>query len=474
MDPEPIVRTLARFATAADLSALSAAARDALKLRLLDGLACALGARGEAPVAMLRRYVDEMGGNPTCSLIGGGRTSPDRAALYNGYLVRHLDFNDSYLALGETCHPSDNIAPVLAAAEHAGADGETLLAALAVAYQVQCRLSDEAPVRSRGFDHTVQGSYAAACGVARALGLCEERAASAIAIAGTAFNALRVTRTGALSHWKGLAYPNTAFCAVHAAFLARQGITGPPEVFEGNKGFMDSIAGRFDIDWNREGFERVCRTIVKKYNAEIHSQSVLEALDELRREQGLTGASIAAVEIEIFDVAYHIIGGGEEGDKRSIQTKEQADHSLPYMAAVMLLDGEVTPRQYAPERIRAPDVQALLRRVQVVPGNELSARFPEEVPCRVRVRLEDGRVLERQQVDYAGFHTRPATWVAVASKLDALAPEVPASARRELVHTVQEIETSTAADLAERLARLGAPAARPHPPAPPSAAATAR
>ncbi len=165
----------------------------------------------------------------------------------------------------------------MAAAEYAGASGRELLTALAVAYQVQSRLSDVAPVRSKGFDHTTQGSYAVAAGVSRALSLDEAKTGNAIAIAGTAFNALRVTRTGRLSHWKGLAYPNVGFGATHAVFLAMRGVTGPPEVFEGNKGFMDAIAGQFVIDWSSEDLERVLRTIVKKYNAEIHSSPLLRA-----------------------------------------------------------------------------------------------------------------------------------------------------------------------------------------------------
>src|SRR5207248_9559986 len=104
------------------------------------------------------------------------------------------------------------------------------LTALAIAYQAQCRLSDVAPVRAKGFDHTAQGPYAGAAGVAKALGLDQKGVAHAAAISGTAYNALRVTRTGSLSHWKGLAYPNTAFGATHAAFLAMRGITGPLEV----------------------------------------------------------------------------------------------------------------------------------------------------------------------------------------------------------------------------------------------------
>ena len=199
------VDELARFVSRSHWGHISKPAREHLKLRVLDSLGVALGALDGEPVAMVREQVQEFGGAPLVTLIGAGRSAPDRAALYNGALVRYLDFNDSYLAPGETCHPSDNLAPVLAAAEYAHADGRTLLAALAVAYQVQNRLSEVAPVRAKGFDHTTQGAYAVAAGVARALGLDQDRTANAIAIAGTSLNALRVTRTGELSHWKGLA-----------------------------------------------------------------------------------------------------------------------------------------------------------------------------------------------------------------------------------------------------------------------------
>src|SRR5262249_7006216 len=317
---------MAAFVARASYDDLSEMARGQLKIRVLDSLGCAVGALRGEPVRLLRAQIEDFGGSARSTLIGGGRTSPDQAAFYNGALVRYLDFNDSYLARGETCHPSDNLGATLAAAEYARRSGREFLTALAVAYQVQCRLSEVAPVRAKGFDHTTQGAYAVAAGVSKALGLNQEQAANAIAIAGTAFNALRVTRTGALSHWKGLAYPNMAFGATHTAFLARRGITGPPEVFEGNKGFMDVIAGRYEIDWSKEDLERVTRTIVKKYNAEIHSQSALEGTIELKRENEISAEEVERIEIEIFDVAHNIIGGGEEGDKTIVRTQEQADH----------------------------------------------------------------------------------------------------------------------------------------------------
>ncbi len=451
-----IVHELAEFVVGRSFDDLSEAAVRELKVRVLDSLGCAIGALDGEPIRMLREHLADFGGAPRTTLIAGGRTAPDRAALYNGALVRYLDFNDSYLAKGETCHPSDNLGAVLAASERAKRKGSDLLVALAIAYQVQCRLSDEAPVRSKGFDHTTQGSYAVAAGVSKALGLDASKTANAVAISGTAFNALRVTRTGRLSHWKGLAYPNTGFGGTHAAFLAMRGITGPEEVFEGDKGFMEAIAGKFTIDWAREDLERVTRTILKKYNAEVHSQSATEGILELQREHGFRAEDVERIEIETFDVAFNIIGGGEEGAKTDVRTKEEADHSLPYIVSVALLDGTVMPDQYRPERIVREDVRRLLRKVAVRPTVEYSRRFPQEMPCRIVVHLRDGRVVEKEKRDYEGFHTRPMSWEAVTRKFDTLsAPYAGASLRKEIVSTVRSLEDRKVADLVKLLAGVG-------------------
>ncbi len=448
------VEQLAAFVARATYEDLSGEARQQLKIRVLDALGCALGALDGAPMRALRAQIDLFGGNPLATLIGGGKTAPDRAAFYNAALVRYLDFNDSYLARGETCHPSDNLGAVLAASDYAGGTGKEFLTALAVAYQVQCRLSEVAPVRARGFDHTTQGAYAAAAGVAKALRLDQQQIAHAVAISGTAYNALRVTRTGALSNWKGLAYPNTVFGATHAAFLAMQGITGPLEVFEGNKGFMDAIAGPFRIDWQQENLERVRQTILKQYNAEVHSQSALEGILTLAASRQIRPQEIERVEIAIFDVAYHIIGGGEEGEKQQVRTKEEADHSLPYMVAVALLDGAVTPAQYTPERIGREDVQSLLRKVIVRPDETLSRRFPQEMPCRIRVLLRDGQALSIEQQDYEGFYTRPMSWEKAAEKFARLAaPFTDEHLRQSIEETVKHLEEMEIGQLTDLLAK---------------------
>ena len=279
-----------------------------------------------------------------------------------------------------------------------------------------------------------------------------EHTANALAIAGTAYNALRVTRTGELSHWKGLAAPNTARNGVHAAFMAMNGITGPPEVFEGNKGWMETISGPWELDWGKEDLERVRRTIIKKYNAEIHSQSAIEAALDVKHEHDLQPEEIKSIRIDIFDVAYKIIGGGEEGDKTVVRIKEEADHSLQYMVAVALLDDQVLPAQYSPERIEREDVQTLLREVRVRPDPGYSERFPGEMACKVTITTKDGQEYSKEKRDYEGFFTRPASWETVETKFRFLsAAYAPVDLQEEIIEVVRGLDEAEVRDLTRLL-----------------------
>lgn len=449
------VQELAAFVDRVMLDDLTDQALEQLKIRVLDTIGVAIGALTAGSIASIEGLVKNLGGRPLATLIGGGKTAPDRAAFFNGALSRYLDFMDSYIAGGETCHPSDNLGAVLAAAEAGKGTGASFLTALAVAYQVQTRLSDVAPVRRKGFDHTVQGAYAAAAGAAKALGLTREQIANAIAISGTANNALRVTRTGVLSNWKGLAYPNTAMAATFAALLAARGITGPSAVFEGNKGFKETIAGPFSINWRDEDLEQVRLTILKMHNAEIHAQSAIDAALDIRARSPFAAGAVRSIRLKTFAVARQIIGGGEEGEKQTVRTKEQADHSLPYMIAVALLDGELQPRQYTPGRIGAADVQALLRKVIVSEDANLTARFPQKLPAVLEVELHDGTVLRAERSDYQGFHTNPFNWHAARVKFDRLTTAFTSAAERDAVaDVIATLERRPLEALTSRLASV--------------------
>lgn len=449
-----MVEELATWAAHLQWTDLSKEAIESLKGRLLDSIGVAIGALDGKPIKAIRQMTDDLGGNPLVTLIGGGKTTPDYATFYNGAAIRYLDYNDSYLAKQETCHPSDNIAPVLAAAEYNNISGKEFLLSLGIAYQVQARLSELAPVRKHGFDHTVQGAYGAAAGASRALGLDASGIANAVAISGTTQNALRVTRTGTLSNWKGLAYPNTAMGAVYATLLASYGITGPREVFEGNKGFMDSIAGSFKINWSEENLERVNDTIIKKYNAEIHSQSSIEGILEIRKNEKIEAQDIKQIRLYTFDVAYNIIGGGEEGEKKTIKKKEEADHSLPYMLAVAFLDGQVMPEQYDTIRINSDDVQDLLKKVDVQVSDEYSERFPQEMACRIEIETNEGVIYSIEKQDYEGFTTNPASWDVLLKKYHYLTQNIDQQLASQIATAIQQIDELDITELTLLLGRV--------------------
>src|SRR5438105_10690243 len=145
-----IAQQIAAFATAASWEKMSPAARERLKICVLDALGCAIGALRARPMQILRAHTDAFGGAGLCTLIGGGRCAPDRTAFYNSALVRYIDFSDSYLGEAGTCHPSDNLGAVLAAAEYAAYDGRELITALAVAYQIHCRLVESMAIMKKG------------------------------------------------------------------------------------------------------------------------------------------------------------------------------------------------------------------------------------------------------------------------------------------------------------------------------------
>ncbi|NBB77612.1 MAG: MmgE/PrpD family protein, partial [Bacteroidetes bacterium] len=145
--------------------------------------------------------------------------------------------------------------------------------------------------------------------------------------------------------------------------------------------------------------------------------------------------------IDIFDVAFHIIGGGEEGDKTLVRTKEEADHSLQYMVSAALLDGPVMPEQYEQERIEAEDIQSLLQRVNVSPNQEFSKRFPGEMPVKLTVNLKDGNAFQIEKRDYEKFERLADPYTSI-------------DLREKIIHTIQNFEEHSLSDLTQLLAEV--------------------
>jgi 2-methylcitrate dehydratase len=446
---------IAQFAVNAGPAQLSAEARQRLRLIVLDTVGCALGALSGEPVKAVRGLASEFGGAGQCAIIGGGRAAPDRASLVNGCLVRYLDFMDNYGAKGEVCHPADNFAALLAAAEYADRSGEDLLLALAVAYQVQGLLIESWPTMRAGVNYTTPLAFSVAAGASRLLGLDVGTTAHALALAGVGAVSLATIQAEPVSQWKGLASGEAASRALHNCFLARAGITGPLGVFDGPQGYEQLVGGGSEVDWERQPLDAVLRTSIKKHNAEYQSQTAIEAAIRLKTDQPFDPGEIEAVAVDCSDGAYQVLGGGKYGGKDDCRIKEQADHNLKYLVAVALLDGQVQPEQFATPRINAPDVQDLLRRVSVRSNAAFTRKIPNEMPVRLSVRLRTGRELSIEAVDYDGFHARPMRPDQVRAKFDRLARAViDPGVANEIAAAVDNLESIQVRALAGLLERV--------------------
>jgi 2-methylcitrate dehydratase len=404
--PENLAERLADFTLETRFEDLPRAVVIEAGRRLLDSIACAVAAIDEPAPAIVRRVAARFQIEPAVRLIGGGTSTPEWAAFNNGVHIRYLDCNDTYLSL-EPAHPSDNWAAVMSAGEAARRDGKAWITAAAVAYEVQCRLCDAANIRARGWDHTTYGSLSSTLAAAKLLGLSRARTVHALGIAGTTGTALRVTRAGELSNWKGCAFAFAARNGIFAALLAAAGLTGPAPLFEGELGFFQQVSGPFAIPklgGKEAGDWMLPRTSIKFVPAEYHSQSAIAAAFQLRPEIG-SPRRIKAIEIATFRTAVEIIG--RDPEKWRPQTRETADHSLPYCTAVALVDGTVSPQQFTSRRLSDPALLDLVARTTVVEDPRLTASYPASVPNRVTVTLDDGRALAREVAYPPGHEQNP-------------------------------------------------------------------
>jgi 2-methylcitrate dehydratase len=444
MTATPTVDAIAAFASRASKKSLQADTRKVFKRNILDSLGCAIAALPGAPFTALREQFAEYRSGGTCTLIGGGKTAPDQAALYNSGLVRYVDLLDSYMSPGGLCHPSDNFGAILAAAEHVKASGEDFMLALAVAYEIQCRFTAVVPVMAKGFNHAIQLAISSAAGAGKLFGLTDDQIANAISIATVDNISLTCVHVEPVSQWKGFSPGMTGMRAVYAASLAKRGFTGPSGLFEGPNGLLRMFDQKIDVDWSDDSLDVVKLTVMKKFCSLIHGQPVLEAVLKLKRDNGLTANDVKGVRCDIFQSGYDIAGGGAFGSKDDPQTKEQADYNLKYLISAAILDDKVGPDQLEAERVRAADAHELLRRVEVRPDDAFTSRYPHELNARITIETTDGRKLVREQLGYEGGLANPLSWDRTVEKFHWLSePFADAELRNNIVETVTKIDQNS-------------------------------
>ena len=417
----------------------------AAKVRIIDDIGCAIAGSVSRPATIAVKSVQESKGPHLSTVLGTKRkTDPSLAAFVNGAMARYLDFNDTYDSK-ELSHPSDNIMPVLAVAEAFGRTGKDALLGVVLAYELQCRMCDAANLWKLGWDHVIYGLVSVAGAASRLMGLDAGRTTQAINISLNSHLTMRQLRSGQLSMWKAPAFSNSARNAIFSATLAMNGMTGPAPVFEGDMGFWKQVTGRFSIDTSRFGGKRgsfrIKETLIKQYPAEVRAQAAISSALEARKAIGSVNR-IKSIEIGTNEAGWKIIGKGYE--KWHPKTKETADHSLPYVVAVSLLDGKITTASYSDSKLKDSKVASLMGKTTVVERKEYTKLFNNGGTVNaadVVIRMSDGRTVKKKCIYSKGHPRNPMDDSDIEEKFMGLAvPRIGRDKSRRLLKTVWSLE----------------------------------
>jgi 2-methylcitrate dehydratase len=408
MPAEPLAARLAEYAERLRYEDLDAATIERVKAHVIDTLGCGIAAFDEGPVRICRDAALAPGGG-TATVIGTNRrTTPDLASFANGAGFRYYDLNDVYT--GRTAgHPSDNIAPCFAVAEAERASARELITAIVLAYEINCQLIDAFDLSTRGWDAAVVFSLpAVALAAGKLMKLPPDKLTQAINLAINDHIPMGQTRAQTLSDWKGFADAEAGRNAVFAAMLARGGLTGPAPIFEGQKGFFQLVSGPANVDVAAFGRHDIpfkihqCR--MKAYPAVVFAQTAIAAAIAVAKEVGDLSRVTA---IEIATTARGYQQAGSDPKKWAPDTRDTADHSLPYIAARAMFDGDISNDSYSPERLRDQRLLAFMQKITVKADPAFVALHGYVPPTRITVTLEDGRRISRQVDGMPGFAGQP-------------------------------------------------------------------
>ena len=273
-----------------------------------------------------------------------------------------------------------------------------------LAYEVNCRLLDAFDLTERGWDGTVFSLPAVALAAGKLMKLDPERMTQAVNIALSDHIPLGQTRAQALSDWKGLADADAGRSAVFAAMLARGGVTGPAPIFEGRAGFFRLVSGPAEVDvdgFGRRGIPyKIHEVGMKPYPAQVYTQTAIVAAAAVAKEAGGVDR-MAAVEVATTRRGYEM--AGSEAEKWAPATRDTADHSLPYIVARAMFDGDVGNDSYAPDQLRDPRILAFMRKISVGEDKGFATPRGNAPSTRITAVLDDGRRISRQVDNLPGF-----------------------------------------------------------------------
>ena len=435
-------RVLARFIADVEFEDLPEKAVECAKLCVLDTVAAMVAGSRAEPVDMMFDVVASSGGAPEATVVARGAKLPClSAALVNGTMAHAVEMDDVHK--GAIIHPGAVIVPAaLAIAEREGADGQALITAVVVGYDVAIRLGECVGQSHYRYWHTTGtcGTLGAAAAACKVLGLDEEATLNALGNAGDQAAGLwQFLKDGAMS--KLLHTGKAAFDGLLAALLADRGFTGAREIIEGDAGFCEATSDDYDLGRLTAGLGEVFKITevsLKPYPSCRFTHAPIDAALALREEHGPGPEDVERVEVATHSQAVRIAGNPRP------RTPYEAKFSIHYCVAISLLKGRPGLADFSEELLADERVRELMGKIEVFVDPEIDAQFPAKWPARVRIRTRDGRVLEALVEHPLGDPENPMSFEDVEAKMADLARGV-----------LAEEKVEEAARLVRGLERLG-------------------
>lgn len=431
---------LAEWAAGLRFEHLSPAAIESAKLFWYDSLGCALGGSQQEDAHILLAHHREMTGNgtgPATCFVTGFKTNPVDAAFINSHMVRAMDYNDIYWK-ADPCHPSDIICGPLALCEMLGKSGKDLILATIIAYEIEQRLCEFGlpGVREYGWHHATLTAFAAPLAAGRVLDLSVDQLVQAIGICASRTFTPGAVTAGKLTNMKNTVDPWATRMGVESALLAKRGYSGPEHMIDGKEGLY-AVFGHVQYKGAPAKFNsemlldklpctasdhyRINDCGMKSYPIEALSHAPLTAMMKCVSENGIKPANVTEIKVEVIARAADILG---DPHKYRPDSKETADHSLPYCMAVGLVDGMVTPLQFKEERVLDKALLPIMDKVKVVANDEFEALFPKFQPSRVTITTTDGKSFSKRVDVPKGDPRDPMTAEEIGVKFHALGDSI--------------------------------------------------
>jgi 2-methylcitrate dehydratase len=424
---------------------------------IMDSIGCAYGGSVTNDVKLMSEFYFDIAGKPETSVINAGQKLPMiNACLLNSLMIRALDYNDIYWEQ-DPSHPSDLIPAALTPAECLHKTGKELITAIVLGYEWEMRLCEFAVpgIRERKWHHATLTQFAAPLTAGKILGLSVENLIQAAGIAACHNFTPGAVTAGKLTMMKNTVDPLAVQSGLIGALLAQKGYQGPEHILEGKEGFIDSFGGTFNLSLLTQGLGesyRINRCSMKAFPTEALTHSPISAVLKIIKQEKLKKEDIAEVEIRTVARAADILADPSKYDP---QSRETADHSLPYCVATAIVDGAVTPQSFSKEKLFNQEIRTLLKKIKVIADSGFEKTFPALKRAGVRIHTYDNRCFQLE-VDYPlGDFREPMDDQVLMAKFDAMVlPLVGKDKRNRIVDMIENLERlEDIAELATLLAK---------------------